>query len=86
MIDTIWEKRTVEDYETTSYAVKTDFMRKWHHNRSGKSISLDEMMENEDGNMFEVADPQGEFEQKVILNELFNDFVLSFLYFDLLFG
>ncbi|MFR2211182.1 MAG: hypothetical protein ACLS5O_07085 [[Clostridium] leptum] len=44
------------------------------------------MMENEDGNMFEVADPQGEFEQKVILNELFNDFVLSFLYFDLLFG
>ena len=43
-------KRTVEDYETTSYAVKTDFMRKWH-----------QMMENEDGNMFEVADPQGEF-------------------------
>ncbi len=75
MIDAIWEKRTVEDYETTSYTVKTDFMRKWH-----------QMMENEDGNMFEVADPQGEFEQKVILNGLFNDFVLSFLYFDLLFG
>ena len=75
MIDAIWEKRTVEDYETTSYTVKTDFMRKWH-----------QMMENEDGNMLEVADPQGEFEQKVILNGLFNDFVLSFLYFDLLFG
>lgn len=49
MIDAIWENRTVEDYETTSSTVKTDFMRKWHHNRSGKPISLDEMMENEDG-------------------------------------
>ena len=66
MIDAIWENRTVEDYETTGSIVKTDFMRKWHHNRSGKSISLDEMMENEDGDIFEVADPRGEFEQKVI--------------------
>ena len=41
-------------------------MRKGHHNRSGKPISLDEMMENEDGDIFEVADPRGEFEQKVI--------------------
>ena len=66
MIDAIWENRTVEDYETTSSTVKTDFMRKWHHNRSGKPISLDEMMENEDGDIFEVADPRGEFEQKII--------------------
>ena len=66
MIDAIWENRTVEDYETASSTVKTDFMRKWHHNRSGKAISLDEMMENEDGDIFEVADPRGEFEQKVI--------------------
>lgn len=51
MIDAIWENRTVEDYETTSSTVKTDFMRKWHHNRSGKPISLDEMMENEDGDI-----------------------------------
>ena len=66
MIDAIWENRTVEYYETTSSTVKTDFMRKWHHNRSGKPISLDEMTENEDGDIFEVADPRGEFEQKVI--------------------
>ena len=66
MIDAIWENRTIEDYETTSSTVKTDFMRKWHHNRSGKPISLDEMMENKDGDIFEVADPRGEFEQKVI--------------------
>ena len=66
MIDAIWENRTVEDYETTSSTVKTDFMQKWHYNRSGKPISLDEMMENEDGDIFEVADPRGEFEQKVI--------------------
>ena len=67
MIDAIWENRTVEDYETTSSStVKTDFMRKWHHNRSGKPISLDEMMESEEGDIFEVADPRSEFEQKVI--------------------
>ncbi len=66
MIDAIWENRTAEDCETTSSTVKTDFMRKWHHNRSGKPISLDEMMESEDGDIFEVADPRSEFEQKVI--------------------
>ena len=66
MIDTIWENRIVEDYETTSSTVKTDFMRKWHHNRSGKPISLDEMMESEDGDIFDVADPRGEFENSVI--------------------
>ena len=41
-------------------------MRKWHHARSGKPISLDEMMESEDGDIFEVADPRGELEQSVI--------------------
>ena len=66
MIDAIWENRTVEDYEVTSSTVKTDFMRKWHHNRSGKPISLDEMMESEDGDIFDVADPRGEFENSVI--------------------
>lgn len=48
VIDAIWENRTVEDFETTSSTVKTDFMRKWHHNRSGNPISLDEMMESKD--------------------------------------
>ena len=66
MIDAIWENRTVEDYETTSSTVKTDFMQKWHYNRSGKPISLDEMMENEDGDIFDVADPRSDFENSVI--------------------
>ena len=66
MIDAIWENRTAEDYETTSSTVKTDFMRKWHHNRSGKPISLDEMMESEDGDIFDVADSRSEFENSVI--------------------
>ena len=52
--------------DTMSSTVKTDFMRKWHHNRSGKPISLDEMMESEDGDIFDVTDPRGEFEQSVI--------------------
>ena len=52
--------------DTMSSTVKTDFMRKWHHNRSGKPISLDEMMESEDGDIFDVTDPRGEFAQSVI--------------------
>lgn len=46
--------------------LKTDFMRKWHHNCSGKPISLDEMMEREDEDIFEVADLRIEFEQTAI--------------------
>ncbi len=34
--------------------------------KSGKSLSLDEMMESEDGDIFEVADSRGEFEQSVL--------------------
>ena len=33
---------------------------------SGKSVSLDEMMKSEYGDIFEVADPRSEFEQTVI--------------------
>ena len=66
MINAIWENRTVEDYETTSSTGKTDFMRKWHHNRSGKPSSLDEMMASEDGDVYDVADPRSEFEQTII--------------------
>ena len=51
---------------TLFYSLPRELAEKWHHNRSGKPISLDEMMENEDGDIFEVADPRGEFEQKVI--------------------
>ena len=62
MIDAIWENRTVEDYETTSSTVK----QKSHYNRSGNPIYLDEMMENEDGDIFDVADPRSDFENSVI--------------------
>ena len=41
-------------------------MRKWHHYRSGKPISLDEMMESEDGDIFDVTDPRSDFENTVI--------------------
>ena len=65
MIDTIWENRTVEDYENKNSVVRKDFMRHWNHDRSGKSISLDELVE-ESGNIINVADPQAEFERKVL--------------------
>ena len=74
MINAIWENRTVEDYETTSSTGKTDFMRKWHHNRSGKPISLDEMMASEDGDVYDVADPRSEFEQTIISEMLVTAF------------
>lgn len=65
-IDAAWEMRTPEDYDDKFSTVKNDFMRKWHHNRSAKPISLEEMMEDEDGDIFGVADPAGDFEQTVL--------------------
>lgn len=49
VIDAMWENKTAEDYEKSSSTVKTGFMRSWHHNRSGKPISLDEIMEARTG-------------------------------------
>ena len=58
--------RAEEDYETKLSFVKNDFKRKWHHNRSGQHISLDQMMKNKDGDMMEIADPRQEFEQEIM--------------------
>ena len=63
VIDAIWENRDVEDYDARNSAVKTDFMRKWHHDRSGSSLSLDEMTEDE---VFDAAGSRGEFEQSIL--------------------
>ena len=65
MIDAIWENRTLEDYENKSSVVRNDFMRHWNHNRSGKSISLDALVE-EGGDIMNVTDPRAEFERKVL--------------------
>ena len=65
MIDAIWENRTVEDYENKNSVVRNDFMRHWNHDRSGKAISLDELVE-EGGDIMNVADPRAEFERKVL--------------------
>mgnify|MGYP002581912187 FL=1 len=65
MIDAIWENRTVEDYENKNSVVRKDFMRHWNHDRSGKSISLEELVE-EGGDIMNVADPRAEFERKVL--------------------
>ena len=58
--------RSPEDYDDKFSVPKNDFMRKWHHNRSGKSISLDKMMETEDGAVFAIADPRAEFEKDIM--------------------
>ena len=49
MIDAAWEMRSPEDYDDKFSTVKNDFLRTWHHSRSAKPISLEEMMEDEDG-------------------------------------
>lgn len=65
-IDAAWEMRSPEDYDDKFSTVKNDFLRKRHHSRSAKPISLEEMMEDEDGDIFGVADPAAEFEQTVL--------------------
>lgn len=71
VIDAIWENRDVEDYDTRSSTVKTDFLRKWHHDRSGKPVSLDEMAEDE---AFYAVGSRGEFEQNVLSQAQINAF------------
>ena len=66
MIDAIWENRTVEDYDDRGSTVKTDFMRSWHHHRSGKPVSLEEMMESGNGDILDIPDPRSEFEQSIV--------------------
>ena len=66
VIDAAWEMRSPEDYDDKFSVPKNDFMRKWHHNRSGKSISLDKMMETEDGSVLAIADPRAEFEKDIM--------------------
>ena len=66
MIDAIWENRTVEDYGDRGSTVKTDFMRSWHHHRSGEPISLEEMTESGNEDILDVSNPRSEFEQSII--------------------
>ena len=66
MIDAVWENRDMEDYNAGSSTVKMDFMRTWHHSRSGKPVSLDEVLESGDREFFGIADTRSDFEQRVI--------------------
>ena len=65
VIDAMWENRAVEDYDSRGSTVKKDFLRKWHHDRSGKAISLEELMES-GGEFSQVADPRADFEKSVL--------------------
>ena len=69
MIDEIWNNRQIEDYIGNS-TYKRDFIRSWTHSRVGEHISIEDVMENGtklDGEMlFEIEDPRGQFEEKVI--------------------
>ena len=62
MIDEIWNNRT-SPYER-------DLTRGWTYSRVGEHISIEDVMENGtklDGEMlFEIEDPRGQFEEKVI--------------------
>lgn len=69
MIDEIWNNRQVSDY-TGKNLQKRDFMRSWDHSRTAQHISIEDMMENGvriDGEqLYEMEDPRGEFESKVV--------------------
>ncbi len=69
MIDSIWNTRQVNDYTGRNYN-KKDFMRKWTHSRTAQHISIEDLMENGkkiDGELiYELADPRGDFEAKVL--------------------
>ena len=69
MIDDIWRNRQVEDYSGKNNNQR-DFMRSWTHARTAQHISLEEILETgvklDNDVLFEIADPLGEFETKVL--------------------
>lgn len=69
MIDTIWNNRTVEDFDKRGSQVKLDFMRSWEHSRSKKkTVSLEQLTEEADekDEGLEIPDTQAEFEVSVL--------------------
>ncbi len=80
MIDTIWNTRQVNDYTGRNYN-KKDFMRKWTHSRTAQHISIEDLMENGkkiDGELiYEIADPRGDFESKVLSEIQMEEFKAS---------
>lgn len=69
LFDEVWNNRQVNDY-TGKNINKRDFMRTWTHSRTAAHISIEEVLENGvmlDGDMlYEIEDPRGQFEEKVI--------------------
>lgn len=77
MIDEIWNSRQVADYSGKNIN-KRDFMRTWDHSRTAEHISLEDMLENGvtiDGEqLYEIPDPRGEFETKVLTEQTMEQF------------
>ena len=69
LFDEVWNNRQVDDY-TGKNVNKRDFMRSWTHSRTATHVSIEDALENGvmlDGNMlFELEDPRGQFEEKII--------------------
>lgn len=70
VIDEIWNNRQVADYDNRNSVVKTDFMRKWHHDRKSKPLSLEQIQESggalDNETLTEIPDPSAEFESKIL--------------------
>ena len=72
MIDELWLNRTVEDFDETRVSrERIDSYRKWHHTRTnvGTPVSMEQIQEDCEDGMKDIADPDSEFEHEV-LNEL----------------
>ena len=72
MIDELWLNRTVEDFDETRVSLeRIDRYRKWHHTRTnvGTPVSMEQIQEDCEDGMKDIADPDSEFEHEV-LNEL----------------
>lgn len=70
VIDEIWRNRQPEDYNRGSNMRKRDFLRSWNHDRNHTHLSIEQIAEagaSIDGNtLYELDDPRGEFETKII--------------------
>ncbi len=77
IIDDSWKHRQPEDFKGTS-SQSRDFMRKWTHSRTAQNVSLEQIRETGIvvGNdvLYDIADPEAEFETKILNKMKMEDF------------
>lgn len=79
VLDVVREFPCDEDFEKWNTNVRKDFQRKWYHTRSKKvkTVSLEQLLEDDDGGIYYVPDRSQNIEVTVIAKDFSERFLAS---------